>query len=74
MFGSCVRYIATAKPVVFVFENVKGLTTIDEGNALRRVLDSLWAVDGRAYRIHRKRGDGGMTPPLPRLPRTASTA
>ena len=41
IFYECLKVIRNKKPNYFILENVKGLITIDEGNTLKEILQSL---------------------------------
>lgn len=51
-FLDCVNTIKSTKPTVFVLENVKGLTTHNNGNSFKMVMDNLHNIGG--YYIYHK--------------------
>jgi len=58
IFYDVLDYIDTRRPKVFILENVKGLTTLQQGKCLRKILAALHgikepgATHGSAYEIH----------------------
>lgn len=54
VFFHCVQTIKECQPRVFILENVKSLTTIDNGKLFKVILDTLDLGLGSKYEIHHK--------------------